>query len=124
MERQNDTLNNCLAILVSDHPDSWPDLLPMVAYAFNPGKSATTDFSPFELLFKQQPNRPESFLLPPETDMNNDEDYYPNGLTEQEKLTKSVRKDTRKWDMVIRETKRNIKETSKEDQETSVSQRV
>ena len=76
----------------------------MVAYAFNSGKSATTEFSPFELLFKQQPNQPESFLLPPEADINNDEDYYPNGPTEQEKLAKSVRKDTRKWDMVIRKT--------------------
>ena len=72
-------------ILPRHHPDSWPDLLPMVAYAFNSGKSATTEFSPFELLFKQQPNRPESFLLPPEADMNNDEDYYPNAPTETRK---------------------------------------
>ena len=112
VERQNDTLNNCLAIVVSEHPDSWSDLLSMVAYAFNSGKSATMEFSPFELLFKQQPKRPES-LLPPEADMNNDEDYYPNARTEQEKLAKAVRRDTRKWDVVIRKTRRNIEETQK-----------
>jgi transposase InsO family protein len=52
VERQNDTLNNCLAVLASDHPDSWPELLPMVAYAFSSSKSATTELSAFELLFK------------------------------------------------------------------------
>lgn len=67
----------------------------------------TTEFSPFELLFKQQPNRPES-LLPPEAVMD-----MVNGLTEQEKLAKSVRKVTRKCDRVIRKTKRNIEETQK-----------
>ena len=111
VERQNDTLNNCLAVLVSDHPDSWPTMLPMVAYAFNSGKSATTDLSPFELLFKQKPNRPESFLLPPERNENDDEDYKPNGPTKQEKLAKSVRENTKKWDRVIRRTRRKIKET-------------
>ena len=73
-------------------------MLPMVAYAFNSGKSATTDLSPFELLFKQKPNRPESFLLPPERNENDDEDYKPNGPTEQEKLAKSVRENTKKRD--------------------------
>ena len=93
MERQNDALNNCLAILVSDHFDSWPEFFPMVAYSFNSGKSATTELSPFELLFKQQPDRPESFLLPAEEDVNGVEDYKPNGQTAQEKLARSVRKD-------------------------------
>lgn len=123
VERQNDTLNNCLAILAADHPDSWPELLPMVAYAFNSGKSATTEFSPFELLFKQQPNRPESFLLPPEDDKNGDEDYKPGGETEQEKLAKAVRTDTRKWDRVIRRTRTKIEESQKK-QAKRVNKRV
>ena len=113
IERQNDTLNNCLAILATDHPDSWPELLPKVAYAFNSGKSATTELSPFELLFKQQPDRPQFFLLPPEDDKNGDEDYKPGGETKQEKLAKSVRKDTIKWVRVIQRTKSKIEESQR-----------
>ena len=85
----------------------------MVPYALNSGESATTEFSPFELLFKQQPNRPESFLLPQEDDKNGDDDYKPGGETEQEKLAKAVRKDTRKWDRVIRRTRKKIDESQK-----------
>ncbi len=56
VECQNDTLNNCLTILVSDHPDSWLELLPMVAHAYNSSKSvllncylnnSLIDLSPF-----------------------------------------------------------------------------
>ena len=60
-----------------------------------------------------KPNRPETYLLPPEGDVNNDEDYEPNGPTEQEKSAKSVRKHTRKWDRVMRKARRHIKETQK-----------
>ena len=111
VERQNDTLNNCVAALVTDHPDTWPTMLPMVAYAFNSGTSTTTGMSPFELLFKQKPNRPESFLIPPEhkDDDNDDEDYRPNGPTEQEKLAKAVRANTKKWEKIVQKTRKKIK---------------
>ena len=110
VERQNDTLNNCVAALVTDHPDTWPTMLPMVAYAFNSGTSTTTRMSPFELLFKQKPNRPESFLLPPEHkgDDNDDEDNRPSGPTEQEKLAK-VRANTKKWEKMVQKTRKKIK---------------
>ena len=60
--RQNDSLSNSLAALVADHLDSWSTILPVVAYAINSGPSATAGTSPIELVFKQKPNRPESFL--------------------------------------------------------------
>lgn len=88
---------------------------PYGGLCFQLGKSATTDISTFELLFKQQRNRPDS-LLRPEDATNGDEDYKPNRPTEQQKLAKSMRKDTKNWDKVIQRTRRTIEETSNEDQ--------
>ncbi len=91
VERQNDTLNNCLTTLVGENPDSRPTLLPMVAYAVNSGPAPATQLSPMELLFKQEPNRP-------------------GGPTPQEKLAKSVKVTTKKWEKVYQRTRKRIKE--------------
>jgi hypothetical protein len=109
VERQNDTLNNCLTTLVGENPDSWPTLLPMVAYAVNSGPAPATQLSPMELLFKQEPNRPEAFLLPREN-QTDEEEYKPGGPTPQEKLAKSVKVTTKKWEKVYQRTRKRIKE--------------
>ena len=62
-------------------------------------------------------------MLPPEDDRNDDEDYKPRGETEQEKLAKSVQKDTEKWDRVIRRTKSKIEESQKK-QTARIKKRV
>ncbi len=109
VERQNDTLNNWLTTLVGENPDSWPTLLLMVAYAVNSGPVPATQLSPMELLCKQEPNCPEAFLLPRENQMD-EEEYKTGGPTPQEKLAKSVKVTTKKWEKVYQWMQKRIKE--------------
>ena len=84
-------------------------MLPTVAYGFISGEPATARVSLFEILLKEKPNRSESFLSPPEENGNDDEDYKRNKPTEQEKLVKAVRDNTKKWNRVIVRSRRKIK---------------
>ena len=62
VERQNQLMSNVRAVCL-EKGVSWPDAIKGVVFSHNTSKNQTTGFSPFELVFKQKPRRPETFLL-------------------------------------------------------------
>ena len=63
VERQNQLIDNVRCVCGKD-PVAWPEGVVSVQYAHNTSVNATTGYTPYELVFQQQPNRPEVFALP------------------------------------------------------------
>ena len=58
VERFNKTIKNMLVKVTIDQEDKWHEYLPLVLFAYNSSKHESTGFSPFELMFGQNPASP------------------------------------------------------------------
>ena len=97
VERQNQLIDNvrCLCL---DKPQTWEAFLGAVQYAHNTSKNATTGYSPFFLVFKQDCNRPEALWQKNcETNTDQTSDVCP-----------WMRKDVRKIKQVFHEVRNRI----------------
>lgn len=70
-ERTNRTLEDMLRAYVNYKQDNWDECLASAEFAYNSHKNASTDLSPFELNYGQQPQVPSSLFQtesnPPQT---------------------------------------------------------
>ena len=57
-ERVNQVLEDMLRAYVSKRQSNWEDYLPILEFAYNSSKHATTGFSPFMLMYGYQPRSP------------------------------------------------------------------
>jgi hypothetical protein len=64
-EREIRTLITALRSFCNDHQDDWDDILPMLELGFNTAVQASTQRSPYELLYGQQPRTPLDVALDP-----------------------------------------------------------
>ena len=66
-ERFNSTLQQMLSCLVANRPTDWARLLPYVLFAYRTAVQASTQLSPFKVLFGREPVLPAdvAHLLPP-----------------------------------------------------------
>ena len=62
-ERVNQVLEDMLRAYVSKRQSNWEDYLPILEFAYNSAKHATTRFSPFMLMYGFQPRSPVSVGL-------------------------------------------------------------
>ena len=64
-EREIRTLITALRSFCNDHQDDWDDILPMLELGFNTSVQASTQRSPYELLYGQQPRTPLDVAVDP-----------------------------------------------------------
>ena len=64
-EREIRTLITALRSFCNDHQDDWDEILPMLELGFNTAVQASTQRSPYELLYGQQPRTPLDVALDP-----------------------------------------------------------
>jgi transposase InsO family protein len=64
-EREIRTLITALRSFCNDHQDDWDDILPMLELGFNTSVQASTQRSPYELLYGQQPRTPLDVAVEP-----------------------------------------------------------
>jgi transposase InsO family protein len=64
-EREIRTLITALRSFCNNHQDDWDDILPMLELGFNTAVQASTQRSPYELLYGQQPRTPLDVALDP-----------------------------------------------------------
>lgn len=64
-EREIQTLITALRAFCNEHQDDWDDYLDMVELGFNSAKQASTQCSPFELLYGTKPRLPLDVALAP-----------------------------------------------------------
>ena len=62
-ERTHKTLAASLAKVVATNQKDWDKRLPMVVFAMNCAKNATTGYSPFELMYGRAPRMPVDIML-------------------------------------------------------------
>jgi hypothetical protein len=62
-ERTNRTLEEMLRNYVNDQQDDWDELLPLIQFAYNDSQSATTNHTPFFLLYGEHPRSPLTAAL-------------------------------------------------------------
>lgn len=63
-ERFNRTLGSMLSMYVASDHSNWDQVLPFVTYAYNTAVQATTGFSPYFLLYGQEPSNRVDTILP------------------------------------------------------------
>ena len=64
-EREIRTLITALRSFCNEHQDDWDDILPMLELGFNTSVQASTQRSPYELLYGQQPRTPLDVAVDP-----------------------------------------------------------
>ena len=69
-ERTNKTIIQCLRTIIDENQLNWSDLLPGILMAFRMTPSASSEFSPYFLLFGKEMNLPVDTTLIPRTDIN------------------------------------------------------
>ena len=69
-ERFNRSLKTMLSCFVNDHQNNWDELLPYLAYAYNTSTHATTNHTPYEILFGRQPKIPLDLVMNNDTSQN------------------------------------------------------
>ncbi|KAK7094260.1 hypothetical protein V1264_007904 [Littorina saxatilis] len=62
-ERFNRTMHNRLSTLTDQKKKRWPEYLQKLVYVYNVTPHSSTGFSPYALLFGQEPRLPVDFLL-------------------------------------------------------------
>jgi hypothetical protein len=62
-ERTNRTLEQMLRAFVNYRQDNWKELLPLVEFAYNNSRQATTNRTPFEINYGFHPSKPGPQLL-------------------------------------------------------------
>ena len=105
VERQNQLFGNIRAVC-NRNPASWPRAMRSVMFAHNTSVNKTTGMSPYELVFKQQARRPETFFLP-KVPVSSDEEWISENV-HKGAVASQVRSDKQKLDDVFQMVKRRI----------------
>ena len=71
-ERFNRTLKTMLSCFVNEHQNDWDEYLQYMAYAYNTSTHATTNHTPFEVVYGRKPKIPLDLII---EDEKNDEIY-------------------------------------------------
>lgn len=90
-ENTNKNLEQMLRAYVNLHQNDWDDLLPMMEFAVNDTKQASTGFSPFFLNYGRHPTVPACLLRVPESSVPSVEDFLANHAAVLEKAKESLR---------------------------------
>ncbi|CAC5369235.1 unnamed protein product [Mytilus coruscus] len=102
-ERTNKTIIQSIRTLIDDNQSDWPDLLPGVLMAFRMSPSATSEFSPFYLLFGKEMNIPMDVSLIPAENLNKDLSSHVQGILDNLKIAKEIATENIKRNLEIRQ---------------------
>ena len=83
-ERTNRTLEDMLRAYVSHRQDDWDRFLTAAEFSYNSHKNASTELSPFEFNYGQQPHVPSALFKPTSTHVQTTTEF----LTSMENLAK------------------------------------
>lgn len=62
-ERFNRTLKTMIACFVNEHQNNWDELLTFLAFAYNSSTHATTNFTPYEIVYGRPPKIPIDLIV-------------------------------------------------------------
>lgn len=92
-ERTNKTIIQCLRTLVDENQENWSTYLPGVLMAFRMTPSATSEFSPYYLVFAKEMNLPLDCSLIPRHDLNRDAKSHIRGILDNLKIANAIAKE-------------------------------
>ena len=72
VERLNSFILQTLRMYVNRNQDNWPDLLPSIMMAYRMSPNASTQESPFQILFGREPTLPIDVALTPDIKISKD----------------------------------------------------
>ena len=91
----------------------WPEALAAVQYAHDTAKNATMGFSPYFLVFKPHPGRPETLALPREREAEGEEEWTPTE-SRREAAAKRTLKELKRIADVFRSVKQRIRDAQRQ----------
>ncbi|CAF0929655.1 unnamed protein product [Brachionus calyciflorus] len=62
-ERFNPTLKTMISCFVNEHQNDWDELLPFLAFAYNTSTHATTNYTPYEVMFGRAQKIPLDLVI-------------------------------------------------------------
>lgn len=90
-ERFNRTMHDLLRTLPPEEKRHWPDHLAQVVYAYNTTDHQSTGFSPYVLMFGQEPHLPVDFLLGLDNHVQSEVDWVVDHKDNLERIFSKVR---------------------------------
>lgn len=89
-ERTNKTIIQCLRTVIDKNQLNWPELLPGILMAFRMTPSATSEFSPYYLVFGKEMNVPIDNTLVPKTDIPKNLRKHVENILHNLKIAKTI----------------------------------
>ena len=89
-ERTNKTIIQCLKTVIDSNQLNWPQLLPGILMAFRMTPSASSEFSPFYLVFGKEMNLPFDTDLIPKPDINKNIKQHVQNVLDNLKIAKTI----------------------------------
>ena len=77
-----------LSCYVNEHQNDWDEYLQYLTYAYNTSTHATTNHTPFEVIYGRKPKIPLDLVMENETEKN--EEIYELAETGQESLVVKI----------------------------------
>ena len=71
-ERFNRTLKTMLACFVNEHQNDWDEYLQYLAFAYNTSTHATTNYTPYEVVYGRKPKIPLDLIIENEEDTSDE----------------------------------------------------
>ncbi|CAC5400202.1 unnamed protein product [Mytilus coruscus] len=96
-ERTNKTVIQCLRTIVDENQYNWAELLPGILMVFRMSPSASSEFSPYHLLFGKEINLPVDTTLLPKTDINKNLKVHIENIIDCLKIAKRCATDNLKY---------------------------
>ncbi|CAC5426199.1 Retrovirus-related Pol polyprotein from transposon 297 [Mytilus coruscus] len=96
-ERTNKTVIQCLRTIVDENQSNCAELLPGILMAFRMSPSASSEFSPYHLLFGKEMNLPVDTTLLPKTDINKNLKVHIENIIDCLKIAKRCATDNLKY---------------------------
>ncbi|VDI24391.1 Hypothetical predicted protein [Mytilus galloprovincialis] len=89
-ERTNKTIIQCIRTVINEQQSNWPELLPGILMAFRMTPSASSEYSPFYLVFGKDMNLPFDANLIPREDLNKNLKTHIDNILDNLKIAKAI----------------------------------